>query len=447
MANTVLQLLLLLSCITSTTTTPAAPRNRQGIRKFPSASCPSKCGRQPIQFPFGISPDCSRHTGFALICDNTTKPPRLYLRDRVAEVISMGDYRAPLASYGVYINFSIAISTRPGAEMHNAALKTPSSNFVFSLSMLWINVCDFYTFLIGNSNVNPDIPICTTTTLCDKQGSDESGTNMYGKKCSFGPVSDPDMVANAVRLKFVPVKESQQVQHQIAWVAARIYWNINDQRTCAAISADEVNFACVSNHSSCVDTMYMSGYACRCDAGYMGNPYVVGGCSRDHGYNPSARRNVKCTRSCGKIKVPFPFGLEDGCAAKFEFYLRCTPYFTLQLLLETTETYITTINITEGFFDTEDTSQDQSLFSVSDPFYIVDRDSRRLQLVIANLTCEEAPRNKSTYACVSLNSKCLHVNSTAIGYRCKCDDGYAGNPYVIGPDSCQGTPRYSVDVQ
>ena len=39
----------------------------------------------------------------------------------------------------------------------------------------------------------------------------------------------------------------------------------------------------------------------------------------------------------------------------------------------------------------------------------------------ANLTCEEALKNKSQYACVSLNSECLGVNSKTdyVGYRCK----------------------------
>uniref|UniRef100_A0A453SYI9 Protein kinase domain-containing protein n=1 Tax=Aegilops tauschii subsp. strangulata TaxID=200361 RepID=A0A453SYI9_AEGTS len=83
-----------------------------------------------------------------------------------------------------------------------------------------------------------------------------------------------------MQLKFVPVKEGQLVQRQIAGFDSVMYWNINDIQTCANASADEANYACVSDHSSCFDTSYLPGYACACDHGYMGNPYVLAGCSR-----------------------------------------------------------------------------------------------------------------------------------------------------------------------
>lgn len=51
-----------------------------------------------------------------------------------------------------------------------------------------------------------------------------------------------------------------------------------------------------------------------------------------------------------------------------------------------------------------------------------------LDWAIGNLTCVEAQKRKG-YACLD-NSQCVDSDTGLHGYRCKCDSGYEGNPYI-----------------
>ncbi|POO01983.1 Wall-associated receptor kinase [Trema orientale] len=57
-----------------------------------------------------------------------------------------------------------------------------------------------------------------------------------------------------------------------------------------------------------------------------------------------------------------------------------------------------------------------------------------LDWALGYLTCEEAKRNLTGYACRARNSVCLNSNNGA-GYRCKCLQGFEGNPYLL--DGCK----------
>jgi hypothetical protein len=161
------------------------------------------------------------------------------------------------------------------------------------------------------------------------------------------------------------------------------------------------------------------------------------------GYNPTEQK-VNCRRSCGNISVPFPFGLEEGCFARKLFELNCTDEASSSLQFDD-DHRVTYIKVNEGLVGIKYTSYiEEELFKVQVPkepelLDIGSGESSYVQWAVANLTCQEAKKNSSGYACVSINSTCVGVNSTnayIIGYRCQCMSGFDGNPYI--QNGCRG---------
>lgn len=100
------------------------------------------------------------------------------------------------------------------------------------------------------------------------------------------------------------------------------------------------------------------------------------------------------------------------------------------------------INISEGTMGIKSTSP----YVGSGSFYTSSMMTQELYWAVANLSCQEAQQNITTYACISANSTCLGVDSTDkdygylyIGYRCTCKHGFQGNPYII--NGCQGSHK------
>ncbi|MBA0573515.1 hypothetical protein Golob_000787, partial [Gossypium lobatum] len=86
-------------------------------------------------------------------------------------------------------------------------------------------------------------------------------------------------------------------------------------------------------------------------------------------------------------------------------------------------------------------------FLIEEEFYnfsivdLIDMQSKQdmpvvLDWSVGNITCQEAQKDLTTYACEAANSECLDSNN-GLAYHCRCKTGFQGNAYLV--DGCQGT--------
>jgi len=94
-------------------------------------------------------------------------------------------------------------------------------------------------------------------------------------------------------------------------------WAIRDNgsasMSCAAEAKKTTSYACVSNHSKCVDSTNGPGYICNCTQGYGGNPYVIGGCTNidECAFPDKFPCHGVCKDTVGSYECQCPWGYES----------------------------------------------------------------------------------------------------------------------------------------
>ncbi|KAM0848661.1 hypothetical protein ACQ4PT_054247 [Festuca glaucescens] len=496
MCSSILLLCLAAAAVQRASAADAGAAGRGGILHIPSADelararCPSRCGHVEILYPFGIGPGCFRQ-GFELTCDDIANSPRLFLGNSTIQILYVGNGENGFEASAVHFG----VPTISGTNTYNMSWEAPVEGVKVAgdSNHLYIVGCGGGVYLHGHDTNDP-IGFCMSICLDDKETMKKANNaeDQYGVGigwCSIsvnqdvrafgfmvGRLNDGVSAVSGEVLSNVKVFLAEGYKFDTSDIySSRVdernvdgaFFNmaITDQPSCASAQKNKATYAC-NYKSDCLDVP-SGGYACWCASdGALDNPYIMGGCRQ--GYNPNSKGG--CKRSCGNISIPFPFGLEKGCYALDKFRLNCTSENITILDRQGVEYIVANVSVNEGYLNVQATQSNsnyndehviveaimgRSLTKQDEPLndllYLSEEFDMKMWWSVENLTCSIAmsKEKRGMYACRSANSTCVNVthgrgNTTMqLGYRCKCSQGFEGNPYTS--NGCKVTKHNTED--
>ncbi|XP_047047688.1 wall-associated receptor kinase 2-like [Lolium rigidum] len=335
-----------------------------------TASCPSSCGNVSVPYPFGIGPDPVCYLpGFNLTCDRTRGQERLLIGGSGATLevmeISLANSTVRVMDTAGAVTITNQ-ATAPGtvdakgawSGLGAGALEGP---FVVSptRNRFLVTGCNVQGTLLGEGG-NLIVGCSSFCAITDNFGrattrSPENVAACAGDGCCETPIpiGRPSYAVGLTPLdkeqemdQVVPIEvrvaeagwfegasaallnySSRATSRRMA-IPVVLEWAVKSvplvfmATTTPGCPEDAATSLCRSSLSSCsnVSGNYRSGYVCRCQVGYQGNPYIINGCQDvDECALPDTCSGGECRNTPGNYTCHCPRGsrgnphIKDGC--------------------------------------------------------------------------------------------------------------------------------------
>ncbi|KDO38764.1 hypothetical protein CISIN_1g004702mg [Citrus sinensis] len=295
-------------CSTSRTSTAAAAHAQAKPR------CPNRCGDVEIPYPFGTKRGCFLNKDFLITCNDTLNPPKPFLRKSSIEVVNISiDGHLNVMQYTAKVCYDAK-----GYSVDSNLPYITLSKFTFSRTgnKFVVIGCDSYAYVLGFLGEDRYKSGCTST--CDSLDYVTNGSCVGTGCCQIeipGGLKELEVEAfsfknhtkvssfNPCTYAFV-VDQSQFhfTSNYLALGGIRdefpmvLDWEIITDKTCEEAKICGLNASCDTPKDN---TSTSSGYRCKCNKGYEGNPYLSDGCRDVNECEDPSRNN--CTHICDNI--------------------------------------------------------------------------------------------------------------------------------------------------
>ncbi|CAN6211122.1 unnamed protein product [Urochloa humidicola] len=258
-----------------------------------SPGCATRCGDIDVPYPFGLDPQCAVNAGFRLNCTTVGSATKLFHDDLEVIRISVPDGKSWLKTW---ISRQCYNQTSGGMFEDNAwvqlatyVLSAEDNKVVVigckSLGYMWSD-----SYIIGcmstcDGGEAPKNGSCSGAGCC--QADLPRGVRYY--QGFFNSFYNTTEIWRETPCNYVAVMATAAFSFSTTYLTSPAFYDADDARTpvvmewgitketCEQARINKTAYACVSEHSDCVDGE--AGYRCRCSSGFEGNPYITNGCT------------------------------------------------------------------------------------------------------------------------------------------------------------------------
>ncbi|KAH9678915.1 Wall-associated receptor kinase 2 [Citrus sinensis] len=307
----VLLLLLAMGCRCST----SGARTTAAAHAQAKPDCPNRCGDVEISYPFGTRPGCFLNEEFLITCNDTHfKPPKPFLTKSSIEVVNISidghlnvlQYTAKdcynAKGYSVDSNLpSITLSKFTVSNTENRFVVIGCDSYAYVRGYLGENryragcmsLCDSFDFVTNGS--------CIGTGCCQI----EIPRGLKGLEVEASSFNNHENVSSFNPCTYAFVVDESQFHFTPSYLAVGgipekfpvvLDWEITTIEICEEAKICGLNASCDKPKDN---TTTSSGYHCKCNKGYEGNPYLSDGC---HDVNECEDPSLNnCTHICDNI--------------------------------------------------------------------------------------------------------------------------------------------------